>query len=493
MEKKRKRDGKSEKIKEIAMILLSVLTIAAGAFCGIFLYRLAILPQNLRIGLLAILSVVGIVIVLLLILLRKRKMWILGTVLSVLYLAGCTVGAWYLYHTDAAVEEIVKPVVLETDSVSVFVLESDPAQKLSDIEAYTIGILKELDRENTDYAVGELEKQAGFSLKLAEYSGMDALIDALRSGEIGGMLVNHSLLGLTEDIEGYEDILSEIRVVATVSIEQKISLPAEETPYDPNYFAVYLSGIDTYGGVTNKSRSDVNIIMAVNTQTKQILLLSTPRDYYVPLTISGGSRDKLTHAGLYGVQVSKGTLEQLYDTQIPYFLRMNFSGFIDIINALGGIEVYSPQTFTVEPIMTYREGYNKVDGLQALAFARERYSFAGGDRQRGENQMEVIRATIEKCQSSSMLLNYQEVMESIAGTFESNIEQERIAQLVSAQLSQKSDWNIVSYSVGGSGSRQTTYSMPGRSAYVMIPDEKMVEHAKELLKKVQAGEILVQE
>lgn len=143
--------------------------------------------------------------------------------------------------------------------------------------------------------------------------------------------------------------------------------------------------------------------------------------------------------------------------------------------------------------MTYREGYNHVNGLQALAFARERYSFAGGDRQRGENQMEVIRATIQKCQSSALLLNYQEVMESIAGTFESNIERERIAQLVSAQLSQKSEWNVVSYSVSGSGSRQTTYSMPGRSVYVMLPDEATVAHAKELLSKVRNGEILVQE
>ena len=488
MEHEQKKRG-----KQITSVILAFLTVVCAVLTAVYALRLGILPKGILVGLMAALILFGAGILVLLLKRKKKKGWIVGIFLSLLYMAACLAGSYYLYHTDQAVEEIIKPVSLETDAVSVFVLQEDPAEELADVKDYTIGILQELDRDNTDYAIAEVEKQAGFSLKLAEYSGMDSLIDALRSGEIGAMLVNHSLLSLAEDMEGYEDILTEIREIVTISIEQAVSGEEQEIDYDPNYFAIYLSGIDTYGGVTNKSRSDVNIIMAVNTQTKQILLLSTPRDYYVPLTVSGGKKDKLTHAGIYGVQVSKGTLEMLYDTRIPYFLRMNFSGFIDIIDALGGIEVYSPQTFTVDPIMTYQKGYNRVNGLQALAFARERYSFAGGDRQRGENQMEVIRATIKKCQSSSLLLNYQKVMESVAGTFESNIEQERIAQLVSAQLSQKTDWNIVSYSVSGSGSRQTTYSMPGRSVYVMVPDQTTVDHAKELLRQVQAGETLTQE
>ena len=168
---------------------------------------------------------------------------------------------------------------------------------------------------------------------------MDAMIDALKSGEIGGMLLNNGFLTMTEDMEGYENTMDEVRAIITISIETEVEEPQQTTDYDPNYFAVYISGIDTYGGVNAKSRSDVNIIMAVNPQTKQILLLSTPRDYYVPLTISGGVRDKLTHAGIYGVDVSRGTLENLYNTEIPYYLRMNFSGFINIIDALGGVNV----------------------------------------------------------------------------------------------------------------------------------------------------------
>ncbi len=491
MDKRSGRQATKGRIKLAAAVIFAVLAGIAGAVAGVFLLRLSILPKSLTLGCLAAVAVIGVLLIILLLL--RKKGWTIWVILSIVYIVICGVGSYYLYHTDQAVEEIVTPTVLETDAVSVFVLRDDPAQELADIEDYAVGILGELDRENTDYAIGQIEERAGFPLHTVEYSGMDTLIDALKDESVEAVLVNHSLLTILEDVDGYEGVVDELRIITTISIQQEVEQQLRETTYDPNYFAIYLSGIDTYGGVTNRSRSDVNIIMAVNTQTKQILLLSTPRDYYVPLTISGGARDKLTHAGIYGVEVSKGTLEELYDITIPYYLRMNFSGFIDIIDALGGIDVYSPQTFTVDPIMTYHEGYNHVNGLQALAFARERYSFSGGDRQRGENQMEVIRATIEKCQSSSMLLNYQQVMESIAGTFESNIEQERIAQLVSAQLFEKTDWNIVSYSVSGSGSRQTTYSMPGRSVYVMLPDESTVERAKELLRKTQAGEILVQE
>ena len=481
---------KNKTTKLVVSIILAVLVAVFGVVTGVLLFRLAILPVQLTIG--AMIAVIVIGVLALVLLLRRKRGWVFGIVLSVIYLLCCGVGSYYLYHTNQAVDEIITPTTLETDAVSIFVLKDDPAQEVADIEDYTIGIMRELDRENTDYAISQIEEQAGFTLKLKEYDAMDAMIDALKSGEIGGMLLNNGFLTMTEDMEGYEDTMDEVRAIITISIETEVEEPQQTTDYDPNYFAVYISGIDTYGGVNAKSRSDVNIIMAVNTQTKQILLLSTPRDYYVPLTISGGVRDKLTHAGIYGVDVSRGTLENLYNTEIPYYLRMNFSGFINIIDALGGVDVYSSQSFSAGGV-SFQEGYNHVNGTQALAFARERHSFASGDRQRGKNQMEVIRATIKKCQSSSMLTNYQQVMQSLSGTFQTNLEQDRIAQLVSAQLFEKSDWNVVSYSVDGTGSSRTTYSMPNQRAYVMVPDESTVNHAKELLRQVKDGETLVQE
>ena len=482
---------KNKTTKLVVSIILAILVAIAGVVTGVLLFKLAILPVQLTIGAMIALIIIGVLALVLV--LRRKRGWVFGIVLSVIYLLCCGVGSYYLYHTNQAVDEIITPTTLETDAVSIFVLKDDPAQDVSDIEDYTIGIMRELDRENTDYAISQIEEQAGFTLKLKEYDAMDAMIDALKSGEIGGMLLNNGFLTMTEDMEGYENTMDEVRAIITISIETEVEEPQQTTDYDPNYFAVYISGIDTYGGVNAKSRSDVNIIMAVNTQTKQILLLSTPRDYYVPLTISGGVRDKLTHAGIYGVDVSRGTLENLYNREIPYYLRMNFSGFINIIDALGGVDVSSPESFTGLHGGTYQEGYNHLNGEEALSFARERYSFSSGDRQRGKNQMEVIRAMIDKCQTSSLLLNYQEVMQSLAGSFQTNLEQDRIAQLVSAQIFEKSEWNVVTYSVDGTGSSRTTYSMPNQRAYVMIPNESTVDHAKELLREVKDGETLVQE
>ncbi|MGN0432265.1 MAG: LCP family protein [Lachnospiraceae bacterium] len=253
-------------------------------------------------------------------------------------------------------------------------------------------------------------------------------------------------------------------------------------------FIVYISGVDTWGTPKAKSRSDVNILAVVNTNTKKILLVSTPRDYYVPLSVSGGVKDKLTHAGIYGVESSVETLEMLYGVDIQYYVKMNFTGFVGIIDALGGVDVYSDSTFTVGDAFSYTEGINHMSGIEALAFARERHSFASGDRARGTHQMAVIRAVMDKCTSASILYNYADVMNSVSGCFTTNMSQEKIASLVRMQLNDMAQWSITSISVDGTGASKTTYTVPGKTAYVMIPDEATVQAAKEQISAVLAGE-----
>ena len=292
---------------------------------------------------------------------------------------------------------------------------------------------------------------------------------------------------LYEDEEDYSWFAEGTKVLKTTVSEQQLDLSGANEEL-PESFIMYISGIDTYGGVTERSRSDVNIMAVINRNTHKILLVSTPRDYYVPLSISGGAKDKLTHAGIYGVDVSMETLEMLYGVDISYFFRLNFSGFIDMIDALGGIDVYSEKEFTVDPIATYHVGYNHLDGLEALAFARERYSFSEGDFQRGRNQMAVIQAVVEKCTSKAMLNNYTQVMESMEGCFQTSLTDADIKELVKEQLENPSGWEITSIDVTGTGSRQTTYSMPGRSVSVVIPDMDSVEAAKTEIQKVLNGE-----
>lgn len=269
---------------------------------------------------------------------------------------------------------------------------------------------------------------------------------------------------------------------------------AEANKITKEPFVVYLSGVDTRGDLTDKARSDVNIIAAVNPVTKQVVLINTPRDYYVDLA-GTNSKDKLTHAGLYGVQTSMDTLGNLYGVDVQHYIRINFAGFINIIDALGGVDVYSDQAFTsvgspgyYDPT-TFVEGWNHLDGKAALAFARERHAFKTGDVQRGINQMKVIDAMLNKIKSPALLMGFAKILDAVSDSFVTSLSQNQISTLVRMQLSDFAEWNIERYTVTGtSGSSTKCYSAKGQKLYVMKPDEASVAKAKEMIAAVLGGE-----
>ena len=269
---------------------------------------------------------------------------------------------------------------------------------------------------------------------------------------------------------------------------------AEANKITKEPFVVYLSGVDNRGELTEKARSDVNILAVVNPTTKQAALINTPRDYYVDLA-GTDSKDKLTHAGLYGVETSMATLGNLYGVDVEHYLRINFAGFINIIDAIGGVDVYSDQAFTsvgspgyYDPT-TFAEGWNHLDGKSALAFARERHAFKTGDIQRGINQMKVIDAMVNKLKSPALLMGFSKLMDAAADCFVTSLSQEQISALVRMQLGDLANWDIQSYTVTGSGAKSTKcYSAKGQSLYVMKPDENSVNEAKALIAAVLGGE-----
>ena len=259
-------------------------------------------------------------------------------------------------------------------------------------------------------------------------------------------------------------------------------------------FVVYLSGVDNRGELTEDARSDVNILAVVNPLTKRVALINTPRDYYVDLA-GTDSKDKLTHAGLYGVQTSMDTLGNLYGIQVDHYVRINFAGFIDIVDALGGVDVYSDQAFTSVGSPGYYdptdfvEGWNHLDGAAALAFARERHAFATGDIQRGINQMKVIDAMLDKIKSPALLTSYSKLLAAVSDNFVTSLSSNQITALVRMQLSDFASWDIENYSVTGSSSSSThCYSAQGQKLYVMKPDEDSVAEAKALIQSVLSGE-----
>lgn len=426
---------------------------------------------------------------------------VLGVLFTLILMAVVGFGSSYISKGVDTLDEITE-VTVEVADVGVYVKSEDAAQSINDAQNYVFGILSDRDRDNTDKAVREIESTLGKSLELREYAALESMMDGLLTGgEVQAVIINSAFIPLLSEMEAYQDISGKLREIHAQQVEtviehvvKKSDVVGEddgEAEKNTDVFSVYISGIDSRSGLIAKSRSDVNIIATVNTKTKQVLLVSTPRDYFVPLTISGGICDKLTHAGIYGVDVSIGTMEMLYDIDLDYYFRVNFSGFEGIIDALGGITVNSPVAFTSGNVTIY-EGENDLDGAAALTFARERKSLAGGDRQRGENQMLIIKAAIAKALSPAILTRYSAILEQVSGNFETSISYDTIADLVRQQLDEGGGWNIVTYSVNGTDSNDVPYSL-STSAYVMVPDYTTVDHAKALMEKVRSGEILEQE
>ena len=301
--------------------------------------------------------------------------------MAVIMIAILAFGGFYINKTRSAISSISGETT-EVTQMAVYVKSDDAADSVEATAGYTYGILSSLDRENTDGAVAHLNSEFGTEVQTKEYAGLTELADGILNGEVNAMLLNSGYLSVYEDMDGYTDFSTKIKEVGTVDVESTIQSAEESTPIEPittanggKVYTIYLSGIDTRGEMTAKSRSDVNILAIVNMKTGHIQLVNTPRDYYVYLP-NQGANDKLTHAGLYGVESSEAAIENLYGINIDYYVRMNFSGFEAIIDTLGGIDVYSEYDFTVDPIKHYTVGYNHVSGLEALAFARERHAFA---------------------------------------------------------------------------------------------------------------------
>ena len=431
---------------------------------------------------------------------RYTGRFIGGTVLAVIMIAILAFVCLYINKTRSGISSISGE-TSEVTQMAVYVKSDDAADSVEATAGYTYGILSSLDRENTDGAVAHLNSEFGTEVQTKEYAGLTELADGILNGEVNAMLLNSGYLSVYEDMDGYTDFSTKIKEVGTVDVESTIQSAEESTPIEPittanggKVYTIYLSGIDTRGEMTAKSRSDVNIIATVNTDTHEILLVSTPRDYFVPLSISGGAPDKLTHAGIYGIDVCMDTLGMLYDIDINYYFRINFGGFVKVIDALGGITVNSDYDFDSKNILGYHfnKGENYVNGEQALIFARERYAFQEGDRQRGKNQMEVIRGVVKKALSPEILTSYSSILSSLDGCFGTNITYEEIAQILQQQLTNGGDWTIVSYSVNGTGATEKPYSM-SQKAYVMVPDYNTVDKAKSLMEKVRNGEVVTQE
>lgn len=291
---------------------------------------------------------------------------------------------------------------------------------------------------------------------------------------------------LQEEIEDFEN-KTKIIATETHKLTDKVSIEDTNSKYtiEKGVFNIYISGIDTYGNIKRVSRSDSNMILTVNLNTNQILLTSIPRDYYVTLH-SKKAKDKLTHSGIYGINETVTTVEDFLGIDINYYVRVNFTTLIKLIDTLGGVDVVSDYDFTAGGVH-FNKGTNHLDGEKALIFSRERHSFANGDNQRVKNQQKVIEAIISKAlNSKTILTKYTNILESLSGSFNTNIEQDEISSIVKRQLEGMPRWKITTNSLTGSGTSSTTFSMGKQKLYVMIPNQASVDEAKTKINAILA-------
>ena len=484
--------------KHIPGLIVTLVVLITAIVFAVMLLNMKVIPTKF-IAVIGLVMLVLIVIVGALVWSTDGKIrFVVGVILAAVFAAVFILGSMYVYKTHSTLAGISGGNT-EITEVGIYVRADDSADSIEATADYVYGVLTDLDRANSDKAIQEVDSETGKTVQVQEYAGLTELVDGLLNGQTGAIVLNSAYLSVIEEMDGYSDISSRIKELTVKKVEttiepQETEAKAEESTNDGSVYTIFISGIDSRSGLVAKSRSDSNIIATVNTATRQVLLVSTPRDYFVPLSISGGQRDKLTHAGIYGINVCMDTLGMLYNEDINYYFRINFAGFEQLINSLGGVTVYSDYDFDSKNETGYHfnQGENYLNGEQALVFSRERYAFKEGDRQRGKNQMAVIKGVINKALSPELLKNYSSVLSSIQGCFETNISYEEIARLLQQQLNNGGDWNIVSYSVNGTGDTQKPYSM-SQKAYVMIPDESTVQKAEAMMKKVRDGESVSQE
>lgn len=422
-----------------------------------------------------------------------RSAHIVGKIDCVIMLILLTVANIYLIRANATLFSITNN-NYKVDRIAIAVMADDSAQTLKDVSDYVFGVQSISGSDKVEQAVAKASEEAGHDLYCSTYDDIFTMIQDFYDGEIDGIIYNTAYN--TSIIEVHATFEQDIRELKQIEIKTEVqNVSGDKKDLTKTPFTVFISGIDTEGSIATTSRSDVNMLVTVNPNTRQILMTSIPRDYYVQLPgISGESYDKLTHAGLYGVECSMETLEQLFGIEVDYYARVNFTTLRDMVDALGGVDLDSIYEFTTISGEYFVQGMNyDVDGSSALAFARERYNLPNGDNDRVMNQQIVLKAIINKCISPAILTGYMGIMDSLSDSFETSISQSQIASLVRMQLDEGGSWEMISSRVVGYNDNGYCYSSGDTLLYVMTPNYDSVEAIAGFINRMKDGEVISEE
>ena len=494
----RQENKKSIGFMIFAIILSVILVVFTGGL--IFqIFKLQILPDNILIPIILVLILLTMIFVLLINfsthgLVSKILCSLMVVVLSAVY----GLGNYYLYSTNTTLETVTDQGNKAKNTVSVVVLNSSGLENVNSLEGSKLGVLKTIGKEATKKSLNDLKKN-NVTYTKKTYDNMLGMLKALYDGEVDAIVLNEAYRSNVCDLEDYTNFNNDTKVIhKTVyyTKENSSSLAVSDITSKP--FNILISGNDSFGSLDENSRSDVDMLVTINPVTSTILLTSIPRDSYVKEVCNDyacnyGVYDKLTHTGIYGVDTTKDTIENMLDIDINYVYRVNFTSMIDIVDALGGVDVTVPEGMAVSKFYTnsnlegVHEGENHLDGKRALAYSRERKAYLDGDLQRARNQQQVLQAMFKKATSPEIIKNYTSLLKALIGAFDTNMTTQEITSFIKYQIQAKPSWKFEQFVLKGDNELRMSAEL-GNEVSVVILYDSYINIAHDKIQAVLDGQ-----
>ena len=475
-------------------IVLSILLVVASFYLLYQLIKINVLPTKLLFLITIIFVLLDTIFALLLCYYTRAIVSkIICVVLTLVLIFGSCMGGYYISKTGSLLTNITNVTKHAKNTVSVVVKQSSDIKNKSQLNGLSVGTLRTIGTQGSSKALKELSKD-GIVMNQSEYDSLSAMLESFYNGEVDSIIINESSRSQILDMESYADFDNNTRVVYQTSYKVENTDKANAvSDITSKPFNVLISGSDTRGGFDENGRSDVIMVATINPKTSTILLTSVPRDFYVTTACDAadgcmqGALDKITHTGIHGTNTTKRTVEQLLGIEINYTFKVGFDTVTDLVDALGGVDVYVEPGYAVSTsTFSVHEGTNHLDGEHALAYARERYSYTEGDRQRTKNQQQVLMGIVNEATKPSVITKYASIMDAMANTFSTTMSNEEISDLIKYQINNNPKWKMEQYMVDGTGDTLMCAEL-GDAASVMVPDQSTVKVAKDKINAVLAG------
>ena len=481
-------------ISKVLSILLSILLVLSSFYLLYELIKINVLPTKLLFLMTIVFVLLDAIFILLLCHYSKSVVSkIVCIVLSLLLTLGSCFGGYYISKTGSLLTSITSVTKHAKNTVSVVVKQSSDIKNKSSLNGVSVGTLRNIGVQGSKKALKELSND-GIVLEQKEYDSLSALLEAFYNGEVESIIINESSRSQILDMESYADFDNNTHVVYQTSYKVENTDKAKSvTDITSKPFNVLISGSDTRGGFDENGRSDVIMVATVNPKTSTILLTSVPRDFYVTTACDAGdgcmegALDKITHTGIHGTNTTKRTVEKLLGIEINYTFKVGFDAVTELVDAVGGVDVtVAPGYAYSNSQITIHEGVNHLNGAQALEYARERYAYAEGDRQRTKNQQQVLMGIVNEATKPSVITKYASIMDAMSNTFSTTMSNDEISDLIKYQINNNPKWKMEQYMVDGTGDTLMCAEL-GDAAYVMVPDQSTVKTAKDKINAVLAG------